>query len=102
MELLMRLFASRCGLRRRKDVGRGKTNRGSGPGATLANRPGTLLLLRGEPLPLGDAARELFDLLFLGAARFGPLGLGSGLLAGGALQLLPFLYIFNLGSVCHL
>ena len=66
----------------------------------LAGRPGTLFLHR-ERLPLRDAACELLDLLLLRSARFGPLRFGSGLLAGCALQFLPFLYIFNLGGVCH-
>ena len=67
----------------------------------LAGQPGTLFLHE-DRLPLRNAARELFDLLLRRATRFGPLRLGSGLLAGGALQFLPFLHIFNLGSVCHL
>ena len=69
--------------------------------SNLAGQPGTLFLHENR-LALRDAARELFDLLLLRAARLGPLRLGSGLLAGGALQFLPFLYIFNLGSICHL
>ena len=66
----------------------------------LAGQPGTLFLHE-KRLPLRDAACELLDLLLLRSARFGPLRLGSGLLAGGTLQLLPFLYIFNLGGICH-
>ena len=66
----------------------------------LAGQPGTLFLHE-ERLPLRDAARELLDLLLFRSAGFGPLRLGSGLLTGGALQLLPFLCIFDLGSVCH-
>jgi len=71
-----------------------------GAGRGLAGQP-RALLLREERLPLRDAAHQLFDLLLLCAARLCPLRLGSGLLAGGALQLLSFLRIFNLGSVCH-
>jgi hypothetical protein len=67
----------------------------------LAGQPGTLFLHE-ERLPLRDAARKLLDLLLLRSARFGPLRFGSGLLAGGTLQLLPFLCIFDLGGVCHL
>jgi len=66
----------------------------------LAGRPGTLFLHE-ERLPLRDAACELLNLLLLRSARFGPLRFGGGLLAGGALQLLPFLYVFNLGGICH-
>ena len=66
----------------------------------LAGQPGTLFLHE-DRLPLRDAARELLDLLLFRSAGFGPLRLGSGLLAGGTLQLLPFLYIFNLGGICH-
>jgi hypothetical protein len=53
-------------------------------------------------LALRLAARHSLDLLLLRSARFGPLRLGSGLLAGGALQFLPFLSVFNLGGICHL
>jgi len=53
-------------------------------------------------LPLGYAARELLDLLLGRAARLSPLCLGGGLFAGGALQRLPFLLVFNLGGICHL
>jgi len=56
-----------------------------------------------EPLlPLRDAARQFLDLLLVRTTRFGPLRLRSGLLAGGALQFLPFLRVFNLGGICHL
>jgi len=61
-----------------------------------------LWFLRCWVLALGDAAGQFLDLLFLGAARFGLLGLGGGLLAGGALELLSFLGVFDLGGVCHL
>ena len=67
----------------------------------LAGQPGTLFLHE-DRLPLRDAARELLDLLLLRSARFGPLRFGSSHLAGSTLQLLPFLYIFDLGGVCHL
>ena len=53
-------------------------------------------------LPLGDTARQLLDFLLRGAAGLGPLCLGSGLFAGGALQRFPFLFVFNLGGICHL
>jgi hypothetical protein len=53
-------------------------------------------------LPLGDAAGQLLDLLLVRTTRFGPLRLRSGLLAGGALQFLSFLLVFNLGGICHL
>ena len=52
-------------------------------------------------LALRLAASQFLDLLFVGAARSGSLGFGSGLLTGGALQLLSFLLIFNFGGVCH-
>ena len=54
-----------------------------------------------DALTLRLPARQLLDLLFLRSAGLGLLGLGSGLLAGGALQLLSFLGIFNLGGICH-
>jgi hypothetical protein len=52
-------------------------------------------------LALRLSAYHLFDLLLLRAARLSPLGLGSSLLAGGALYLLAFFPIFNLGCVCQ-
>jgi len=53
-------------------------------------------------LALGNAARQFLDLLLLGATGLGLLGLGSGLLAGGALQYFTFLFVFDLGGICHL
>ncbi len=94
-------LGSREQQKRRKVNQIGEASGTPGLAVTLLSQP-EALLLREELLPLGDAARQLFDLLLLCAARFCPLRLGSGLLAGGTLQLLPFLYIFNLGSVCHL
>ena len=52
-------------------------------------------------LALRLAAYLLLDLFLLRTARLGLLALGSGLLAGSALQLLSFLRIFNLGGICH-
>ena len=63
-------------------------------------RSGTLCVVC-RRLPLRHAAGELFDLLLLLPARSGALGLRSGFLAGGALQLLAFQLVFNLGGVCH-
>ena len=50
-------------------------------------------------LTLGLAASQLLDLFLGGTARGGPLGLGSGLLAGSALDFLSFQLVFNLGGV---
>jgi len=70
-------------------------------GRISADRPGTLMNKRSGGLALGDAARELLDLLLIGAARFSALCLGSGLFSGGALHFFAFFLIFNLGGVCH-
>jgi len=68
----------------------------------FASSPGALKVDACGRLPLGDAARELLDLLLGRAARLSPLCLGGGLFAGGALQRLAFLLVFNLGGICHL
>ncbi len=52
-------------------------------------------------LALGLAACELLDLLLVGAARLGALGLRRSLLAGGALDLFTFDLVFNLFCICH-
>jgi len=52
-------------------------------------------------LALGLSASQLFNLLLGFAASAGALGLGSGLLACGALQLLSFQLVFNFGGVGH-
>lgn len=52
-------------------------------------------------LALRLAASQFLDLLLVRAAGRGPLGLGSCLLAGGALHFFPFCLVFNLGGVCH-
>jgi len=72
-----------------------------GPRAACAD-PGTQLIMRSGFLTLRDAACQLFDLLLLRAAGLGLLGLRRGLLPGGALQLFAFLFVFNLGGICHL
>jgi hypothetical protein len=48
------------------------------------------------------AACQLLDLLFLRSAGLGLLALWGGFLTGGALQLLAFRFVFNLGGICHL
>ena len=58
-------------------------------------------LAAGVGLTLRLAARQLLDLLFIGTARGGSLGLGSGLFACGPLYLLAFCLVFNLLGVCH-
>ena len=52
-------------------------------------------------LALRLAAREFLDLLLVRSAGRRPLGLGSGLLAGGPLDFLPFQFVFNFGGVGH-
>jgi hypothetical protein len=59
------------------------------------------LFLRSALLTLRDAARQLFDLLLLLAARSSACGLGGGCLAGCPFNLLAFLSVFDLGGVCH-
>ncbi len=72
---------------------------GSGPGAwwPVTRDPDVLP----RSLALGLPACQLFNLFLLCATRLGPLGFGSGLLAGGALYLLAFFLVFNLGCVCQ-
>jgi hypothetical protein len=69
-------------------------------GRAVAARPGTAHACGGL-LPLGLAAGQFLDLFLVGAARGGPLGFGGSLLAGCALDLLPFQLVFNLLCVCQ-
>jgi hypothetical protein len=55
----------------------------------------------GERLALGLAASRFFQLFLVGAAGRGALGFWGGLLAGGALDLLAFQFIFDFGGVSH-
>ena len=54
-----------------------------------------------QRLALRLAACQLLDPLLVRTTRGGALGLRSGLLAGCALQLLPFDFVFNLGGIGH-
>ncbi len=71
---------------------------GSGPGAQWPADPEPPDLLP-RRLALGLPACQLFDLFLFRAAWLGPLGFGCGLLACGALYLLAFFTVFNLGCV---
>ena len=60
-----------------------------------------LYAYRKKALALGLAARQLPNLLLVGAARGGALGLGSRLLAGGALQFLALCCVGNALGICQ-
>ena len=82
-------------------AGSGQCALRSGPGLSRGRNP-CRRVLRAVALPLRHTARHFLDFLLVFAARSGAFGLGGGLLAGRAFQLLAFQLVFNFGGICHL